>query len=220
MRRINWRYAIGELIIITIGISLAFTLNRWAAEQADAKKSQSYMSNLIAELKQDIVTLDSNIAEIERRMKFMNEFVPHLHRDLPGRDKMANGLYAMIDPVAFRANGTTWQSLKYSGDIQLINDLEKRNMIIRHYESYSVVKEEYNRHYNFSKDYMAPYFMGKVNYVTMAAENYPHLKDNYFLNLIYALRGIYQNELQAHTKARDSAKKLIENLKSGQRNSA
>ena len=31
MKKINWRYAIGELLIVIIGISVAFALNNWSA---------------------------------------------------------------------------------------------------------------------------------------------------------------------------------------------
>lgn len=212
MRKINWRYAIGELIIITIGITLAFNLNRWAERQSDEKKARSYIENLKAELEQDRNQLDSNIRELESRLKFMNEFLPHLRKDLPGRARMAARIYSVIDPVTFRSNGTTWQSLKFSGDIHLIESLELRNQIIRHYETYEAVEEEKQRHTNFSKDHLARFFMKEVDYANMARENFPHLNSNYFMNLMYALRGIYQKELEAHLKARESVLDLLEAL--------
>ena len=212
MRKINWRYAIGELIIITIGISLAFALNNWAAKKADERKLDSYMENIKSELEEDLSQLDSNISIIGQRLEFMNNMIPHLHAEIPGRAEAANGIYGIIDPVPFRRNATTWQSLTYSGEIQLIRDLELRNALIRHYETYELVEEEYLRHYNYSKDYMAPFFMKEVNYATMATQNYPHLSDNYFRNLMFALRGIYNNELQAHIKARESIVKVLEKI--------
>lgn len=38
-KKINWTYAIGEIIIVIIGITIAFSLNRWA-ETAENRKTK------------------------------------------------------------------------------------------------------------------------------------------------------------------------------------
>lgn len=44
--KINWKYAAGEIIIVIIGISIAFTLNSWAAGRKDKVLAKQYLENL------------------------------------------------------------------------------------------------------------------------------------------------------------------------------
>lgn len=41
LRNINWRYAFGEIIIVIIGISIAFALNNWAANTKEKRIKKS-----------------------------------------------------------------------------------------------------------------------------------------------------------------------------------
>ena len=52
--KINWKYAIGEVIIVIVGISVAFLLNNWASERKEAKIRQQYLVNLANDLSGEI----------------------------------------------------------------------------------------------------------------------------------------------------------------------
>ena len=43
--KINWPSALGELTIVTIGILIAFGINKWGESQRDQAKIQKYYSN-------------------------------------------------------------------------------------------------------------------------------------------------------------------------------
>lgn len=212
MKRINWRYAIGELLIITIGISIAFLLNNWAASANEKRLANEYLSNLKSDLHQDITLLDSNIAQLDERLGYFQALFPHLRAKLPGRDSMAMRVFKYIDPVVFYPRRTTWQSLESSGDLKLIKDMDLKNRIIEHYQTYKRVEMENERHASFAEAYLAPYFMKEVNFSTLRAEDFPYLNDSYFRNLTYSLYGIYQLEAKAQKSARDSAQKLYDQL--------
>ena len=53
MKKVNWRYAIGELIIVTLGISIAFALNSWAESNKQEKKTKVYLQGIITDLQDD-----------------------------------------------------------------------------------------------------------------------------------------------------------------------
>ena len=55
MKSINWRYALGEVIIVIIGISLAFSLNNWKERQADRQQREQYLSALKLDINGEIV---------------------------------------------------------------------------------------------------------------------------------------------------------------------
>lgn len=119
--------------------------------------------------------------------------------------------FKYIDPVFFSPRNTTWLSLQYSGDEKLIEDFELRNSLVEHYNQYSDVHREYERHFNFAKDYLASYFM-ELEYGNRKQLADKLFSDNYFRNLSFSLCGIYQNELEVQRKARQNAERLLGTL--------
>ncbi len=213
MKRINWRYALGELLIVTTGIMIAFGLNNWGGELKDRDQKQVYLLSIKEDLLNDIRQLDSNVAEIERRMKYLERLRPHLYGRLPKRDSMAMGIFKATDPVSFRPQDHTIQSLQFSGDLKLISDLELKNRIMAHYSLYEEVELESERHINFAKDYMAKYYMTEIDYTKFrTGEGAAFMDDPYFHNLVFALSGIYVIEHKAQRKALESARAMVELL--------
>ncbi|MGB0176034.1 MAG: DUF6090 family protein [Owenweeksia sp.] len=213
MRRINWRYAIGELLIVIIGITVAFALNNWAGNIKDRDLEKAYLQSIKTDLQSDIQQLDSNIAELNRRMGYLQKLRPHLYTKLSNRDTMALKMFAVTDPVGFHPQENTIQSMQFSGDLKLIKDLDLKNDIIAHYSVYDKVEIEIERHVYFAKDYLADYYMHQIDYTKFGTEDgYSFIEDPYFHNLVYALGGIYKTERDAQLSALESAKKMFEKL--------
>lgn len=213
MKKINWRYAIGELLIVIIGISIAFALNNWASNIRNKDDGRAYISSIKNDLSQDIVQLDSNIARIELRRKYLQQLMAHLYVKRPGRDTAAIKIFKVADPVSFRGNETTIQSMKFSGDLKLITDMELKNKIIAHYSYYEHVEMENERQGTFAKDYLAEYFMKNIDYSKFRSEDgFDFVEDKYFQNLVYSLYSIYGLGQKVQEEARQSAKELYEVL--------
>ena len=51
--RINWRYAIGEFLIVVIGILVAFQLDAWKEDRDEAKLVNEYLTDIKVGLESD-----------------------------------------------------------------------------------------------------------------------------------------------------------------------
>ena len=51
--KINWRYAIGEFLIVVIGILVAFQLDAWKEDKDEAALVNEYLTDIKAGLKSD-----------------------------------------------------------------------------------------------------------------------------------------------------------------------
>lgn len=209
MKKINWRYALGELLIVIIGISIAFALNNWAEKIRDEDEGKAYLQSLEHDLDHDLKQLDSNLVEVDKRIDFLRSLTPHLFANIPGRDSMAMHLFKMVDPVTFRPMEATIQSLKFSGDLKLITDLDLKNQVMEHYSVYDEVEMEFDRQVSFVKEYLAPYFMQNIDYSKLSrGGGLEFLDDPYFRNLVFSLMGVYQIERKVQAKAQQSALEL------------
>jgi hypothetical protein len=55
-------YAIGEIVLVVIGILIALQLNEWKADRADRKMEQSHMENFHEDMRAQLEIIDAQIA--------------------------------------------------------------------------------------------------------------------------------------------------------------
>ena len=212
MKKINWRYAIGELIIITFGISLAFGLNNWASHNRDRQIANEYLSNIKSDLEYDIQKLDSNLLIMNKRVKYLQSLFMYFRTKSMGQDTLDARVFQYFDPIRFYSRQATFQSMKYSGDIKLIRESDLKNEIVSYYESYGKIDAEYERHRNFAQTFLAPYFMEHVDFATLQNGSPKSFEDPYFQKLLVSLFGIYLMESKAYEEVQKSSVKLIKRL--------
>lgn len=59
LKKINWTYALGEISIVIIGITIAFALNKWAENRSNHSEKQQYLQNLLIDLNSEVDQLES-----------------------------------------------------------------------------------------------------------------------------------------------------------------
>ena len=124
MKKINWQYAIGEIVIVIIGITIAFGLNNWAEGRKDKALEKRYLENLILDLEIDAAVLEENVEKIGQDLNILGALMPHLKANLPRRDTMVRKFFKLAEPVDFIPNNITYQTLINSGDFKVIADFE------------------------------------------------------------------------------------------------
>ena len=59
-------YAIGEIILVVIGILIALSINNWNERRKESDLKNIYSTRLINDLKKDISTININITRAEK----------------------------------------------------------------------------------------------------------------------------------------------------------
>lgn len=206
--KINWKYAIGEIIIVIIGISIAFGLNNWAARNQQQNTERLYLQSLEKDLSNDIDSLNKNIYFLNQNLEDIRLLRPHLGRPLPGRDTMYRRVFNIAKTIAFIPEDATYHTLVNSGDFKLISDFELKSAIEKHYRSYLHMQRDYDRRDNFSKKYMADFFVD-MDYDAIYAGNFDFMDDKRLRNMIFSLQGIVYFQLNAAGEAKKSAEHLL-----------
>jgi hypothetical protein len=60
-----FKYAIGEIILVVIGILIALTINNWNQERIVTKENQVILQNLNKEFSENLIQLDSSISNFD-----------------------------------------------------------------------------------------------------------------------------------------------------------
>ena len=62
-----FKYAIGEIILVVLGILIALQINNWQQHKKDKALEQRYLKNLVEELEKDSMALQENAIKLERQ---------------------------------------------------------------------------------------------------------------------------------------------------------
>jgi len=111
------KYAIGEIVLVVIGILIALQINNWNNQRLADKQMNAFLLGIIEDLKSDIFQFD-------RRIKFYNSLTEKKNKVLEltdFRDIDADSLFLAIRPRSsnYEINTATFDKIKSSGFTQI-----------------------------------------------------------------------------------------------------
>ena len=167
-----FKYAIGEIVLVVIGILIALQINNWN----EARKSNQKLESVLKALKSD---LSNDVTAINHHLKFSNMVVNASKKLLDQSRKESATLDTLVhlgknkfraswvSPIKF--SNTTFESIKYSGDFELLSDslrsavtklYNKQKYYLNNLETFN--NEYKNRYYNFSQHYITSFINEKT----------------------------------------------------------
>ncbi|MEM9919511.1 MAG: DUF6090 family protein [Bacteroidota bacterium] len=213
LRKINWRYAIGEIIIVIIGISIAFGLNRWASGNKDRKLRTTYLESMLKDLDAETLHLRENIASFERKVQDIAAIRPHLYRKMPGRDTTAQKLFRLAQIVNFLPNDITYKTLVNSGHVNLLDDINLQKEIEAHYSNHPIIQLDYERQNKIHEKYFGDFIMYHVDYDAIYSKNeYAFFDKKELRNIINALYGTYNIAIKTSKSGIEQTEALKKSL--------
>lgn len=124
------KYAIGEIILVVIGILIALQLNSWKEEIQSKDELKASMNSMLDDLSQDIAFYNKEIEKIGIRTLHLNNFSQENYSKID--------IEAIPDYIAFnlpnRIFGTTYISLKEDRQFNMIKNIELKKKITSYYE--------------------------------------------------------------------------------------
>ena len=111
MKSINWKYAFGEILIVIIGISIAFSMNKCANDSKNEKQKQQYLNNLKNDVLSNKIQLEKNYLEIETKFNTANKIIPFLNTDNPAKMGVIRDIFNIATITNFESNDITYQTL-------------------------------------------------------------------------------------------------------------
>lgn len=115
------KYAIGEIVLVVIGILIALQINNWNESRKEKNIRQDYYSQLLEDLNKDIQFSDATIIEFKENKKAFEEYFKIYKNDkVELVDIYKEFIKLTIATKSLSFNSSTLESLQNSGDIGLI----------------------------------------------------------------------------------------------------
>lgn len=215
MKKINWLDHTANLLVVILGISIAFYLESYKEADNNRKQEHKYLESLIKDLETDIQYLDT----LRVRNEKISEALITLSNGSIGRSYGSDSalmnytLMIQYNPP-FNPQRTTYESLKSSGKMELIGSFELRNEMVELYEQYYRGTREYDASINeHIRDFIKPFYMNNVRFSSGQSIYPDFLTMNEFKNMIFAYRYLFiakDNYYQRVRDRSDAVKKEIE----------
>ena len=209
MKKINWRYALGEILIVIIGITIAFSINTCAENSKQNKEKQQYLANLKKDISADKIQLEQNIKALESKMGLSEKVLPILNSDSKEKMSIIKDIFSLAQISSFDANDVTYQTLINSGDLKLIDDFELRTAIESHYATYEEMAKDYERQEIIHKEYLGRYFIYNIDYESFRKGVFGFEDEKLLKNIIQSMRGSFQLKLNATKNGIESCSRLL-----------
>lgn len=133
----NW-FAVGlEMVVVVLGIIIGLQFSNWNEERLELVKGENYLNRIADELEQDIRFFDGVLRSNERSIEnaqFLLDTIDNegLVREDPTR--FISSLASIGSSIIVNVSNNTFEEIKFSGKLELINDEELRNQIADYYD--------------------------------------------------------------------------------------
>ena len=120
------RYAIGEIVLVVIGILIALQINNWNEDQKDKKLQIRYLKRIHTDIQKDTTYLLQKIHFAQNEQKSYYNFVHSMYRVQSTKEDFIK----LISPVLWNSDNLvlqdrTFTEITSSGKLDLITDDHK-----------------------------------------------------------------------------------------------
>ena len=189
-------YAIGEILLVVLGILIAFQINSWNDTRKSKYLEKQYLTNIKNEINTSVAKLDESIKFNTTTLNHIENILNHIEGDLPYSGSLDTSFYVYQYFIVPELNFTTYETIKNVG-LNSINPNSLRLDISKLYEEEfsfltNTIKGNEQQYYqNVMTQFHIDHFKETSYLGTTIPNNYDTLKQNQkYSNILYKLKGI------------------------------
>ncbi len=135
-------YAIGEIILVVIGILIALQINNWNEAIKNAKTEQEFYKEILSDLEKDNIKLEGLTEFYNNRIEHAGWLLKKVRKPIGSIDKLEFGqhvepLYIGPIPVVFNSS---FEAAKSSGAFALFENKEILKRLNQYYTNFEELK--------------------------------------------------------------------------------
>jgi len=126
-----FKYAIGEIVLVVIGILIALQVNNWNIERIERKSELKFLKNIQLDLEKDLSSLSFLINFRKERIKGDSKIIQHIN-GAPIKDitEVTKNVVNTIMEQRFSPNNNTYVELSSSGNLNLISNDSIKSLLL------------------------------------------------------------------------------------------
>lgn len=138
-------YAIGEIILVVIGILIALQINNWNENNKALVLENEYYCRLLEDFKLDEQLIVKSFNQVNQKITSGKNVLIDLHKGNKDRNTILNDYLNTLRLDVYVSNKVTFEDLKSSGNLKLISDIELKNTLLRYYSDLENILKQMNQ---------------------------------------------------------------------------
>jgi hypothetical protein len=157
------RYAIGEIVLVVIGILIALQVNNWNEQRKHKNEEIQFLKGFKRTLNEDLENENWMKKQYKLTRESINILISSMEQDLPYNDSLSYHFSRITQTWRLATNNEVFETLK-SYNLNLISNEKLRYEIVGYY-SYSdnYLKTDVNRYFSIIEDASKNIFNTRFN---------------------------------------------------------
>ncbi len=198
-------YAIGEIVLVVIGILIALSINNWNSNRIQKQKENLLLRELNKEFKGNKVQLDTVLFYHKKSMKSVNYLISRLpikNIKIENLDSLSYHLWYLGFTYTFNPSSGATNSIMNSSTIDIISNNELRQLLVGwndvlldYQEEEVLASDNYQNHlkpfekryFNFNQDYRNWLNDSRIDlsiFQSLKFDNYVQDRQNDLINIL------------------------------------
>jgi predicted nucleic acid-binding Zn-ribbon protein len=126
-------YAIGEILLVVIGILIALGINNWNEQKKANNTETEYYCRIIEDLDIDLENIDQLFSNVEDQIEKGKSLIIDLHSQKKDKNYLMNAYLKVVRTDGFYPSKAAFDDIKSSGNLNVLANLKVKNSLIRYY---------------------------------------------------------------------------------------
>lgn len=209
---IDWKSKIVDLLIVIIGITIAFKLNTWNESITTNLEAKDYIESFYEEN----ITNETNLSSALEFSESNRKDIDTLKQILLSKkydDKRIKTLTASMMGLAnYNPSITTMENITASGEFKLIKDIELRKQIINTYNSYHVTLKLEALLSDYLNKNVTPFIFENIRFSDFSSIHSDFIKEPLFENIVFGYEVLLSQQIKGYQDSLEEIKLLNEKL--------
>ncbi|ADR22437.1 hypothetical protein MATR_37170 [Marivirga tractuosa] len=179
-------YALGEILLVVIGILIALAINNWNNFRHDRNLEEKYLKEIASNLKQDLEDIDFNLKFNQDKYQSNQIVLEFINNNMNYNDSLNRHFGNLLGSTRSIVNRSGYETLKSKG-LEIISNDSLRQMLSTHYEIkyHNIIDFEYKDDHQHQYQILWPEVINSIYIKDMWENGKPidiaKIRDNYSL---------------------------------------
>lgn len=153
------KYAIGEILLVMVGILLALQVNNWNENQADKRIEKTMMNNINTEFKNNLHKLKASTIQYKETEKSIRLLMSYMQfsQDALTQTNIDSLIAKAIDVYDYSPTQNSLTEILASGNLKLITKDSLKTMLLEWSAEFNEIEEAWQTLDDFNQNMVLPY---------------------------------------------------------------
>ena len=209
---IDWKSKIIDLLIVIMGISIAFKLNTWNESNKANREIEDYLLSFQEESTNNKATLSAALEYSISIKKDLDSLKILLIKEDYGHKNIKTYVSSLMGLSNFMPVTTTMDNITASGQFGLIKNAELKKRLIDTYKIYKSTIKMDDILMDYVDKYLTPYFFENVRFRDFSSIKGDFINNPEFENIVFGYEVLLNQQIQHYENAMGEIDALLDTI--------